>query len=302
MKKILITGINGFIGNSLRLSLIKFENKFEIWGIDKTCDFKNSFSVNLLNINDCIRISEKLPQFDIVIHTAAIAHHKIDVLETYNKNLHITKNVLKYFTDYKTHLIFLSSISVYGEDKRYFPVRVNDELRPSTYYGKSKKDCEEMILNTITNVDILRLCPVYSQEKLDDIKKRVFFPYQSYFRMEIFPSPNYSLCNHELINKSILHILSRGVKNKNIYNILDPINYKQKDISECYSNTKIIIFEKLIKPLYYFTFLINSKKGYHIRCLYWKLFKSNEYVSNFNEIKLDKSQLLINTINKKKFI
>ena len=302
MKKILITGINGFVGSSLRLSLIKFENKFEIWGIDKVCYFKNSFSVNLLDINDCKKISKEFPCFDVIIHTAAIAHNKLDVLETYNQNLKITENILKYFTDNNTHLIFLSSISVYGEDKRYLPVRVNDELRPSTYYGKSKKDCEEMILNKITNADILRLCPVYSLEKLEDIKKRVFFPFQSFFRMEIFPSPNYSLCNHELVNESVLHIVNRGVKNKNIYNILDPINYKQKHISACFSNTKIIIFEKLFKPLYYFTFLINSKKGYHLRCLYWKLFKSNEYVSNFKEIKIDNNKLLTNMIKNKYFI
>lgn len=298
MKKILITGINGFIGKSLRINLIKHQNKFDVWGIDRLSKYKNTYKIDLLDSEDCKKISKDLPFFDVIVHTAAIAHSNSDIFNTYKNNLKITKNLLDYFSDFNTHFIFLSSISVYGEDKRHSRISVNDELRPSTFYGKSKKECEEMILNSSGNVDVLRLCPVYSINKLDDIKKRVFFPLFP-FRIEIFPSPDYSLCSLELVSRCVGEIINRGSKNKNIYNILDPIDYKQKEISSCFPNLKIPIFEILFKPLYYFTYLINFKRGYHLRCLYWKLFKSNLYVNNFKEINFDKKELLIDLLKNK---
>ena len=103
--------------------------------------------------------------------------------------------------------------------------------------------------------------------------------------MEIIPSPVYSLCNFELVSECVSILVNRGVKNQNIYNILDPVNYKQKDISLCFSNIKIPVYKKLLEPIYYLSYLLNNRKGYHFRCLYWKLFNSNIYVSNFEKFK-----------------
>jgi len=295
MKKILITGISGFIGDYLKDSFNK--NKFEIWGLDRVHTFKNTRSINLLNKNECIKLAKKLPKFDIIIHAASIAHSKIDNQNIFKQNINITKNVIDCFSTKSTHFIFLSSVSVYGEDKRKKPITVRDSTRPFSYYGKSKLKCEEIILKFSSTCDILRLCPVYGVNHLSDIKKRVIFPMQSFFKMCIVPSPRYSLCNIDLISLTIKTLVKRGPMNQNIYNICDANSYSQKSISSYFKNYKIILPEILFKPFYYLTFILGFKKGYKLRCLYWKLFKSNVYVCNIQNGQPNNEMSLFKILN-----
>jgi nucleoside-diphosphate-sugar epimerase len=295
MKKILITGINGFIGKTLNESFN--ENEYEIWGLARFSIFKNTRSINLLNENDCLILAKNFPNFDVIIHAASIAHSKFDNLEIFEKNLNITKNIINFFSNYKTQFIFLSSVSVYGEDKRNKPITIHDSLRPSSYYGKSKLKCEEIIMKSFSNCDILRLCPVYGINNLNDIKKRVIFPILSFFRMRIVPSPKYSFCNIELISFTINSIVKRGPKNKNIYNVCDNKPFSQKEISNCFKNQKLILPTFLFKPFYYLTYILTFEKGYKLRCLYWKFFKSNEYVCNLQNNHLNNKEMLIKLLN-----
>ena len=208
-----------------------------------------------------------------------------------------TQIPLWFFSNSKSHFIFLSSVSVYGEDERIRPVTIDDSLRPSTYYGKSKLQSEIMIKNFFLSCDILRLCPVYGINNLNDIKKRVIFPKQSFFKMQIIPSPKYSLCNIDLISFTINNIVKRGPKNKNIYNVCDNKPYSQKEISNCFKNQKLILPTFLFKPFYYLTYILSFEKGYKLRCLYWKLFKSNEYVCNLQNNHLNNKEMLIKLLN-----
>ena len=282
MQRILITGINGFIGQALSQAIRA--NGYEVWGIDITSDLdRHVIGANLLDRNEVSEVSNKIPQCSVLIHTAALAHGQKPpngetVLTT---NIRITDNVLEFFGNHTTSIIFLSSVAVYGEENRNKPVVVGDTLRPSTDYGKSKLICEEHVLGSdIKNCTILRLAPVYDQKHMLDIRKRVFLPGLPSIKMIIKPSPQYSLTSIDTVSKTVLSILSKSPDGQKIYNISDLEVYNQRELTTWFTGKEITLPVILTKPFYWLTYLLPNKYGYKIRCFYWKLFRSNIYEVN----------------------
>jgi len=285
-QRVLITGINGFIGNALA-EAIRNEG-YDVWGIDIASNHdRQVIGVDLLDRNVFAEVYKKIPQCSVLIHTAALAHgQKPPKGETViTTNLRITDNVLEFFGKGTTDIIFLSSVSVYGEDNRKNSVLVGDIQRPSTNYGKSKLICEEHVLRSdIKNCIILRLAPVYDEKHMVDIRKRVFLPGFSSIKMIIKPSPQYSLTYIDTIVQTVLSILLKGLNGQKIYNVSDSKPYNQRELTTWFPGKEITIPVILTKPFYWLTYLLPKKYGYRIRCNYWKLFHSNVYKVNFKGI------------------
>ena len=252
MIRVLITGINGFIGNASGEAIRN--DGYDVWGIDIASDHdRQIIGVNLLDRDMVSEVYKKIPQCSVLIHTAALAHGQEPPIgeSVITTNLKITDNVLEFFGKGITKLIFLSSVAVYGEDNRKNPVLVNDTLRPSTDYGKSKLICEEHILESdIKNCTILRLAPVYDQEHMSDIRKRVFLPGLSSTKIIIKPSPQYSLTSIDTVIQTVLSILSKGANGQNIYNISDSKTYNQQELTTWFSGKKIVLPVIITKPFY----------------------------------------------------
>ena len=281
--RVLITGINGFIGQALSKAIRA--DGYDVWGIDIASDHdRQVIGVNLLDRDEVSEVYNKIPQCSVLIHTAALAHgQKPPKGETViTTNLKITDNVLEFFGKRTAHIIFLSSVAVYGEENRNKPVVISDTLRPSTDYGKSKLICEEHVLGSdIKNCTILRLAPVYDQKHMLDIRKRVFIPGLPSIKMIIKPSPQYSLTSIDTLVKSVTSILSLKPDKQNIYNISDSETYNQRELTTWFSGREVTFHVILTKPFYWLTYLLPKKFGYQIRCFYWKLFRSNVYEVNF---------------------
>lgn len=279
-KKILVTGINGFIGKSLKFFL---ESKgYNVWGTSRRISDDKTIKIDLSKNNFVPKI--KFPYFDIIIHAAASSsEYGLDNEKMYLDNISIIINTLDYFSKKNTQNIFLSSISIYGEDKRNNPVKIDDYLRPSSYYGKSKLQCERVIREKCINYSILRLSPVYSEIEFTDISKRIIFPVIKRFVMVIKPSPTFSFCNLELVLKAV-HICIEDELGNNIYNINDNLDYSQNDIASVFNGKKILIYEIWFKVFYWLTYLLGKKRGYKIRCIYWKVFKTNLYKNNMTPL------------------
>jgi nucleoside-diphosphate-sugar epimerase len=275
--KILITGINGFIGKSI--SKLLLNEGYDVWGIDRSSSNKKIIKANLLDNSEIKEAKKKMPDFCIIIHAAALAHSKtlFDNESIFDDNVKMYQNVLNVFANINTHIILLSSVAVYGEANRNEEVKIKDKLRPSTFYGKSKIKCEKITINSFSNYDILRLTPVYDKKHLDDVFKRLLFPLIPSLRMVIKPSPLYSLCNINTVCIAVLKIIERGGQGLNIYNISDSVQYSQNEISNTLPNKLLVLPEIIFRPIYWITYFLPQKKGYAIRCLYWKIFKSNIY-------------------------
>jgi UDP-glucuronate 4-epimerase len=182
MKKILITGVAGFIGYHL---CKKLENKFSIIGIDNL----NNYYDKELKMNRLKRLSSNnifleiditnkknlddlfsKNNFDCVVHLAAQAgvRYSFEHPQSYiDSNIYGTFNILENLKSCKdTNLIFASTSSAYGLSKEHHPFSENaDSNMPVSLYAATKKSCEVMIHNYSHNFKIpstvLRFFTVY---------------------------------------------------------------------------------------------------------------------------------------------
>ncbi len=126
MKKVLITGINGFVGKHLLNELLgnsNFSNIEKIVGIDNFVTSNRSFQ---LQSNSKYRFIEdnlikfdfdKLEKFDTVIHLASLAspvYYKRLPLETIDIGISVTRKLLEKCKDWDARFIFFSSSEIYG--------------------------------------------------------------------------------------------------------------------------------------------------------------------------------------------
>lgn len=166
--KILITGSAGYIGSCLFEYLKK---KYNVFGTDKIIPKikkqKKFFLCDLLDfkkINNLIEIIKP----DIVIHLAAQSTIDfIDKKKDYIKNnTYVTRNIIRSVNKNKVkHFIFSSTAAVYKNSSKKLTEK--SQLSPNNIYGKTKLDCEKLIIDNInkdnkTNFIIFRFFNVCS--------------------------------------------------------------------------------------------------------------------------------------------
>lgn len=277
-RRIVITGVNGFIGNKIRQRLE--ENNWDVWGLDvRQQSAPKMLVANLLNEEATREAFTAIPSPYVIVHTAALAHGqrppKGETSFTFNTK--ITMNLLNVCQAHVSGFAFLSSVAVYGEAGRKRPVRVVDECRPSTEYGRSKVACEKMVVSSgIRDVSILRLAPVYDADHMKDVYKRVKCPGISRISIRIIPEPCYSLCHVDRVVQAVLESIKQEKEGVHVYNVADQEPHRQHDLLiKNQSRITLPILVPLLSPLYYAAYLIPGNTGYKIRSLYWKLFRSN---------------------------
>jgi len=185
MNRILITGANGFIGQSLCRYLIK-KNKFVRGVVRDKLSIKNSDNIQYVSVGD-INFKTNwmylLSDIDCIIHCAGKTHSlaKKNIIsdESYKSvNIDGTKQLaIKAAEAGVKRMIFLSSIKVNGENtdglklneidgtQHKFFFTHTDEPAPKDIYGLSKWNAEKELwkvsAKTNLKVNILRLPLVY---------------------------------------------------------------------------------------------------------------------------------------------
>jgi nucleoside-diphosphate-sugar epimerase len=128
-KRILVTGSNGYLGNSF---INQFESKY-------TFEKFSLLNEKLESIN--------FDSIDIVIHCAALVHQKVeqpyDKYHEINVEYPVKLAKLAKVNDVK-QFIFISTIAVYGEYLE--KLDENTSCNPITPYGKSKLEAEKQLL------------------------------------------------------------------------------------------------------------------------------------------------------------
>tara|TARA_B100000963_G_scaffold308374_1_gene283837 strand:+ start:1125 stop:2138 length:1014 start_codon:yes stop_codon:yes gene_type:complete len=158
MKKILITGAAGFLG---QLSIDYFKRKYKLYLVDKIqLNNKNFLKIDITNYREVDRTIKKIkPDF--------ILHYASEIFDTYKKsqinlnNIDGTLNLVKAARKYGTkQFIFTSTFSIF--EKNY--ENLIDEIEPiscSNYYGLSKAETERILLSTGKNFNVtIFRCPV----------------------------------------------------------------------------------------------------------------------------------------------
>lgn len=277
MKKVLITGINSYVGTNVEKWLLKEPDKYYVQALD----MKDSNWVNF-----------DFTQFDIVFHVAGIAHvttkkNMDDIYMRVNRDLAVEvakkseKSGVKQF-------LFMSSMIVYN--KKVSKITFNTLPEPNNKYGLSKLLAEQDIMRLEKKnflITIFRPPIIYGKEskgnykKLSSLAQKIkFFPKYENIRSMIYID-NFCECvknaiehqitgllypqNSEYVNtsdlvKEIALNHNKKVKLTKIFNpiikILSPfmvINklfgdfYYDKSMSKSFINYSVVSFKDSIK-------------------------------------------------------
>jgi len=144
MKKILITGVNGYIGKCLYHFL---KGKFKVIGIDKESISKgNIHRCNILNTRKFEKILHKTKP-EIIVHLAAqsLVDETINKKKYYNNNVIATNALLNSMKKNNIEkIIFSSTAAVYKQSSK--PLKEKAKLQCLSTYAKTKLICEKNIL------------------------------------------------------------------------------------------------------------------------------------------------------------
>ena len=188
----------------------------------------------------------------------------------------MTKNITDPYVNKKVRFVFFSSVAVYGEANRKFPIRVSDVCKPYSNYGLGKLKDEKIISSSFKDYVILRLCPVIEGDDTD-LLKRVYLP-KTNIKYRSSYNRSYSFLSHRTILKSINNIINQNEISNKIINLKDPLNYSESDILKNFLGKEIKIHLLISEPIF---FILNKlsfiPKIYKINCLLTKMLKTNTY-------------------------
>lgn len=166
MKKILVTGSNGLLGQKIIEILTGIETVSIIatsQNVDKITDVKG-YDFELLDLTNHLETKYIIQTHnpDTIINTAAMT--QVDKCEEqkaecWKINVEALKNLVKCSNDVKAHLIHLSSDFVF--DGTGGPYSENDIPNPLSYYGLSKLEGEKIIEDQSGKWAIVRTILVY---------------------------------------------------------------------------------------------------------------------------------------------
>jgi UDP-glucose 4-epimerase len=175
-KKIIVTGVAGFLGSHLAEKLAKMN--YKVIGVDNMSGgYKDNIPKNIEFFNyDCCdlnKMKEIMKDVDVVYHCAATAHEGLSVFSPY----HITKNNLlasvSIFTAAVSNkvkrIIFCSSMARYGNQQTPFTEDMNP--KPVDPYAISKVAAENVLIN---------LCELNNIEWIIAVPHNIIGPRQKY--------------------------------------------------------------------------------------------------------------------------
>jgi len=145
---IVIIGGSGFLGYYLHHGLTKLGKEIHSTFYRNIIDEKNFHALDLDNKIEVMRIiDENVP--DTIIYAAGLTN--VDLCEKNNElaitaNVNGVKNIIEAAKKYNSKIIYISTSAVFsGKKDEYFE---SDEPDPISFYGKTKLDGENLVLNS----------------------------------------------------------------------------------------------------------------------------------------------------------
>ncbi len=231
MKKIVISGANGFIGS--RLINYLYKEGFEVRGlVRENADMSLIHpDVNCIRVdyNDQIAMAGILSESTVFIHCAAQTKAR-SFDEICRNNVDLTQTLIRLAnqSDKLEHIIFLSSQAAGGPGEGHQAVSESDIPHPVSWYGKSKLLAEKNIQRMCQkNWTILRSASVYGPGDKD------FFAYFQLIEKHLALHPGLSdkyisLIYVDDLIKIIRQVIGNETAFSKIYNCSDGRAYTVK--------------------------------------------------------------------------
>jgi len=177
VSNILVTGGAGSMGRLVSEQLIEKDHFVNVFDLPTANfeGFENSrIKIFKGNLNDD-SIIEPIKHVDTVIHLAAIlpptANTNIELAK--KVNVEGTQNLIKNIEDINPnmHLIFSSSVSIYGKNFDNKLINQNSSANPDDNYAQTKYDSEILVEQSNINSTILRISgvsiPIFQEPPLE---------------------------------------------------------------------------------------------------------------------------------------
>lgn len=167
-QKIVITGSNGLLGQSLVKLLLKSSDDVEIFALSRgenRLRNKRGYQYHEIDLTDQTalnRIIDKI-QPDVIVHTAALTNVdacEIRKDECYTINVEVVEYLVALCRQYSTHFIHLSTDFIFDGQKGAL-YNEEDKPNPLSYYGWSKLESEKVVIKANIKYTILRTILVY---------------------------------------------------------------------------------------------------------------------------------------------
>ena len=164
MKKILITGGSGLLGQYINLSASGKYNIYTIYNNNSgNCASFPSSKIDIRNENKLKLIFEEIKP-EVVIHTAAITNPQLKENQTtkeyYETNVTATKNIAELCEANNSKLIYISTDLVYAGYRGSF-LKEDAKLIPATLYAETKLMGEVKVKESTENYLLLRTALLY---------------------------------------------------------------------------------------------------------------------------------------------
>jgi dTDP-4-dehydrorhamnose reductase len=168
MIKVVITGSNGLLGQSLLNLLLKDKDSYQVYGFSrgKNRSGREDFNYISIDITEKEELDKKLEQIqpDYIINTAAMT--QVDDCETNKQacdilNVDVVKWMTRFASKSKIYIIHLSTDFIFDGKKGYY--KETDKPNPLSYYGLSKLKSEQVLKDSKINFTILRTILVYGK-------------------------------------------------------------------------------------------------------------------------------------------
>ncbi len=243
MKKILITGITGFVGKNLAIYL--HQNGYEIYGLGRTFPEREDWHFKTIKKFYCYDDAIDYNHFDTIIHTAGKAHDLKNVSNEqayFIANTELTEKIYSQFSISNARkFIYFSSVKACA-DSVEGSLFENDKPVPKTAYGKSKLAAETAILNLPINNNqncfILRPCMIHGKGN----KGNLNLLYQLVSKGIPWPLGTFnnkrSFCNIDNLSFIIQELIEKENIASGIYNIADNVSFSTNEIIELIAESK----------------------------------------------------------------
>lgn len=167
MKKIVITGSNGLLGQKL-VKLLLTKSDVEVYALSKGPNrlFNKKgytyYSIDLMDFDALDSLLNKI-QPDTIIHTAAMTN--VDACELEQEscdklNIDLVSRITDYCKRNDSYLVHLSTDFIFDGNKGSI-YKEEDEANPVNHYGLSKLKSEKVVLDSNIRSAILRTILVY---------------------------------------------------------------------------------------------------------------------------------------------
>ncbi|MDB9776104.1 NAD(P)-dependent oxidoreductase [Vicingaceae bacterium] len=168
MKKILLTGSNGLLGQKIVHNIIsKRSDEYLLLATSKGANRiskESGYTYQTLDISDVAEVNAIVESFrpDVIINTAAMTN--VDECEDKKElcrllNVEAVINLINASRSVDAHLIHLSTDFIF--DGENGPYKEGDTPNPLSYYGQSKYDAERLLQESDIAWSIVRTIIVY---------------------------------------------------------------------------------------------------------------------------------------------